>query len=101
MRCAPRARTVEGMLSTTRTALAALAAAAIAAPSAGAIPMDGPMRAPDHSKDASSVVTRTVKVESSGFDWADAGLGAAGTLALLTLGAGAVVVVRRGQRGQA
>jgi hypothetical protein len=40
-------------------------------------------------------VTRTVEVPASGFDWGDAGIGAAGVLSLLGLGAGAVVVGRR------
>jgi hypothetical protein len=43
----------------------------------------------------SDAVTRTVEVRSSGFDWEDAGLGAAGMLSLLGLGTGAVVFGRR------
>jgi AAA ATPase-like protein len=40
-------------------------------------------------------VTRVVEVRSSGFDWGDAALGAAGMLSLLGVAAGAVVVARR------
>jgi hypothetical protein len=36
-------------------------------------------------------------VRSSGFDWQDAGLGAAAMLSLLGLGTGGVVVARRGR----
>jgi hypothetical protein len=43
-------------------------------------------------------VTRTVEVPASGFDWCDAGLGAAGMLSLLGLGAGAVLIGRRSRR---
>jgi hypothetical protein len=43
-------------------------------------------------------LTRTVEVPSSGFDWTDAGLGAAGMASLLGLGAGALVVGRRRRR---
>jgi hypothetical protein len=42
--------------------------------------------------------TRIVEVHTSGgFDWADAGLGAAAMLSALGAGAGAVVVARRGR----
>jgi hypothetical protein len=44
----------------------------------------------------STEVTRTVTVDSSsGFDWGDAGIGAAGALSLLALGAGSALVARR------
>jgi len=78
------------MLTKTTTAIAILAAAAIAAPTAGARPADS--AAPEATPRA---VTRTVEVPPSGFDWADAGLGAAGTLSLLAIGAGGVAVTRR------
>lgn len=74
----------------TRTALAMLLAAAIAAPSAGAHPADSPMPARAHAAPGP-----TVEVRANGFDWGDAGLGAAGMLSILGLGAGAVVVARR------
>ncbi|HEY7622210.1 MAG TPA: hypothetical protein VH834_20740 [Solirubrobacteraceae bacterium] len=84
-------------MTATRTALAALAAAAIAAPSAAAQPIDQVLPSGNEQTPAPDVVTRTVKVDSSGFDWGDAGLGAVGMLSALALGAGAVVVARRGQ----
>jgi len=75
--------------------LAIAAGAAIAAPSAGAREADftpAPAVAASHAPRAT---TRIVEVRSGGFDWADAGLGAAGMLSLLGVGAGAVVVTRR------
>jgi hypothetical protein len=85
------------MLTKTTTAIAVLATAAVAAPTAGARPADsaGPV-APAATPHA---VTRTVEAPSSGFDWADAGLGAAGTLSLLGFGAGTVIVARRRHPG--
>ena len=85
----------------TRTAvtLAIAAGAAVAAPSAGARVADlqppataAPAQA---TAAAQQATTRVVEVRAGGFDWADAGLGAAGMLSLLGLGAGAVVVARR------
>jgi hypothetical protein len=84
------------MLTKTKTALAVLATAAIAAPSAGARPADSAR--PAAPATPPQAVTRTVEAPSSGFDWADAGLGAAGMLSLLTLGAGGMAVTRRGRR---
>jgi hypothetical protein len=76
--------------------LAIAAGAAIAAPpGAGARVAD---YTPPHAVNAShapQATTRVVEVRSGGFDWADAGLGAAGMLSVLGLGAGAVVVTRR------
>ncbi|MGZ6645228.1 MAG: hypothetical protein ACXVFT_25760 [Solirubrobacteraceae bacterium] len=89
--------------SKTRTAvtLAIAAGAAVAAPSAGARPADvGPpaTAAASHATlPAPHTATRIVEVRSSGFDWGDAGLGAAGMLSLLGVGAGALVVTRRGR----
>jgi hypothetical protein len=97
------------MLRVTKTAVLLLVGAAIAAPSAGALPIDYPLQAasgsghrPINADGQSSGtgaaeigVTRTVEVNSRGFDWGDAGLGAAGTLSLLGLGAGVVVIARR------
>ena len=40
---------------------------------------------------AQQATTRVVEVRAGGFDWADAGLGAAGALSVLGLGAGALV----------
>ena len=42
--------------------------------------------------------TPTAATRQSGFDWGDAGLGAAGMLSLLGLGTGVVVVGRRSRR---
>ena len=84
------------------TALAAvLAAAAIATP-ASAAPIESmlPSDPGGSSQPARTLeVPRTVTVTSpSGFDWGDAGIGAAGTLSLLALGAGSVLVLRRSVR---
>ena len=75
----------------TRTALAMLLAAAVAAPSAAAHPADSPLPA----RAASHPAPRTLVIHANGFDWGDAGLGAAGMLSLLSVGAGAVVIGRR------
>lgn len=75
----------------TRTALAMLLATAIAAPSAGAHPADSPLPA----RAASDTAGPVVEARANGFDWGDAGIGAAGMLSLLGLGAGAVAVARR------
>jgi hypothetical protein len=89
------------MLTTSRISLSALAVAAIAAPSAAAQPIEPSLPSGDDHGPMPQVVTRTVTVESGGFDWGDAGIGAAGMLSVLAVGAGAVVVVRRGQRSHA
>jgi hypothetical protein len=41
---------------------------------------------------------RTVEVPQSGFQWGDAGIGAAAVLSLLMLGVGVVLVATRGRR---
>jgi len=87
--------------SRTRTAIAlsVAAGAAVAAPSAGARPADlqpAPTHAAIHAAaPVPHTATRIVEVRSSGFDWGDAGLGAAAMLSVLGVGAGAVVVTRR------
>jgi uncharacterized iron-regulated membrane protein len=98
----------------TRTAVGLLAAAAVAAPSAAAMPTDsGPQAAIASAGSATdatggyefasvpppaSPAPRIVEVHtSSGFDWGDVGLGAAAMLSALGVGAGAVVVARRGR----
>jgi hypothetical protein len=75
---------------------AGAAVAAVAAPSAGAHVADLhlPPAAATHAPQAT---TRIVEVRSGGFDWGDAGLGAAGMLSLLGVGAGTVLVTRRGR----
>jgi hypothetical protein len=75
---------------TTTTAVAVLAAAAVAAPTAAARPADS-------VQPAAPAVHRTIEVSTSGFDWADAGLGAAAMLTLVGVGGGAVVLARRRQ----
>jgi hypothetical protein len=98
----------------TRTAVGLLAAAAVAAPSAVAMPTDsGPQAAiaagasandatggyefaPAPASAPQPPATRIVKVHTgNGFDWGDAGLGAAAMLSALGVGAGAVIVARR------
>jgi hypothetical protein len=78
----------------TAITLAIAVGAAVAAPSAGAHVADLhlPPAAASHAPHAT---TRVVEVRSGGFDWGDAGLGAAGMLSLLGVGAGAVLVVTR------
>jgi hypothetical protein len=81
-------------ITKTRTLAAALVAAAIAAPSAAAMPTDaghGAVQAPRPA-------TRTVEVRARGFDWGDAGIGAAAMLSVLGVGAGVAVAGRRGRR---
>ena len=99
-----------------------LCTAAIAAPSAQATFRDygaggtgggagaAPPREPtEHGRggpvaqqDTSPVVIdrRPIVLESGGFDWADAGIGAAGAAGLVLVGGGAVLLARHGRRGQ-
>ena len=84
----------------TRTAVAMLVAAAVAAPTAVGAPIDAVGPGQTHAAAATAAqaaVTRTAAPHQSGFDWGDAGLGAAGMLSLLGLGTGAVVIGRRGR----
>ena len=71
---------------------------------AGAAPPRGPA---EHGRgvaqqDTSPVVIdrRPIVLESVGFDWADAGIGAAGVAGLVLVGGGAVLLARRGRREQ-
>jgi hypothetical protein len=41
-----------------------------------------------------------VALPTSGFDWADAGIGAAGVLALVALGSGALMIASQRRRGR-
>jgi hypothetical protein len=86
----------ENCRARTAVTLAVAAGAAVAAPSAGAHVADlhVPPAAASHAPQAT---TRVVEIRAGGFDWADAGLGAAGMLSLLGVGAGAVLVTRRGR----
>jgi hypothetical protein len=102
--------------------LAALAVTAIAAPNAGARPIDYPQGTvsaqfadqplpaginaglgPSSGAAAASVPqVRAVEAPSSGFDWGDAEIGAAAMLGLLGLVTGAgVLVARRGRASRA
>jgi hypothetical protein len=78
----------------------ALVAVAVAAPSASALPAErfvGPGHA-QASRDAGSAPARVRVVEvpaSSGFDWADAGIGAGVALATIGLGGALVLGTRR------
>jgi hypothetical protein len=96
----------------TTALLTALTATAIAAPGASAQPIDsvvpaaapsalpaglnagyGPQgSAPSATQQAP---TATASPSSDGFDWGDAGIGAAALLSMLGLGAGAASVLRR------
>src|SRR5512133_474015 len=96
-RCRPEGGTMfEKGRTRTAVTLAIAAGAAVAAPSAGArvADLNPPPAAARHAPHAT---TRIVEVRSGGCDWADAGLGAAGMLSLLGVGAGAVLVTRRGR----
>jgi hypothetical protein len=87
------------------TALATvLATTAIAAP-ASALPIEymqpGDPGGPSHAARISEVPSAVTVDSPSGFDWGDAGIGAAGTLSLLALGAGSVIAARRRLRAPA
>jgi hypothetical protein len=85
-----------------RTAIALLVAVALAVPtSASAATADQLLpssAAGDSAGGATALPTQPAEPESSGFDWEDAGLGAAGMLSLFILGAGAVGIGRRARR---
>ena len=106
------------MSSTTKktTFAAVLAAAAIMAPSAGAMPIDEHMPVivevpagvngglgPSSAVEAQHAIALhgPQATSSTGFDWGDAGIGAAGMLTLIGVGAGAVAITRRGERRDA
>ena len=89
-----------------RRALAlATVVGAVAAPAASAYPVGstgsalrGP--APHYAVHAQSADDQPVPVAADGFDWGDAGIGAAGVFAVLAIGAGATVAVgHRPRRG--
>jgi hypothetical protein len=88
-----------------RTAIAVLVAAALAVPTnASAATADQLLPSSTGAAERADAggppvpQTRTVEVGSSGFDWEDAGLGAAGMLSLLILAAGGVAIGRRAHR---
>jgi hypothetical protein len=80
-----------------KTTAALLVAAAIFAPTASAVPIlgDPPTRHTSTSQSDNSDLApvQTAGTSSDGFDWGDAGIGAAATL--LCLGAGSLLVSRR------
>jgi hypothetical protein len=91
-----------------RPLLLVLALAALAAPSASARPIEevGPDIKPVSSVNALPTTSevRVVSVDSkSGFDWGDAGIGAAAVLALTMIGVGAALTLnhRRAPHGPA
>ena len=96
-----------------KTTAALLVAAAICAPAASARPIDRVLppgtthdaggAVADSRIDTSSVPSvQTVETSSEGFDWGDAGIGAAGMITLLSLGTGGLLVSRRNrERGRA
>jgi hypothetical protein len=72
--------------------------AAIAAGAGATDATGGYEFAPASTVPPQPATTRIVEVHTgSGFDWGDAGLGAAAMLSALGVGAGAVVVARRGR----
>lgn len=81
------------MSAPVRTLAAALTIAALAAPAAPAMPIDGPV-----DRTPASPQEPTVP-QGEAFDWGDAGIGAAGALAIVTLAGGAVAIA--GGRGKA
>jgi hypothetical protein len=73
--------------------------AAIAAPAAQAtFPDYGPVPQPDRRPIV--IDRRPIVIESGGFDWADAGIGAATAAGVVLFSGGAVLLVRRGQRAR-
>lgn len=86
-----------------KAAAAVLVTAAVFAPAAGARPIDRALP-PGTTHDAGGAVridtssvppVQTVETSSKGFDWGDAGIGAAGMLTLMSLGTGGLLVSRR------
>ena len=95
-----------------KTTAALLVAAAISAPAASARPLDRVLP-PGTTHNAGSGVAgspidntsvppvQTVETSSDGFDWGDAGIGAAGMIMLVSLGTGGLHVSRRNrERGR-
>jgi hypothetical protein len=73
---------------------------AVAAPTAWAAPVDPPGVDSGYTRPYSPTSERTQPgpVASDGFDWGDAGIGAAGVAALVAIGAGATLAVGRRPR---
>jgi hypothetical protein len=95
------------MFQVTKRMLAALlVVAAITAPAASARPIDRVLPpgtthetvsggAQSHVGNSSGPAVQTVETSSDGFNWGDAGIGAAAVFTLLSLGTGALLVGRR------
>ena len=83
----------------TKATATLLALGALAAPSAGAAPVDQLL--PNASTGGGSSDPVVMTTSSTGFDWADAGIGAAAMLSLLGAGTGVVLVTRRSRGEQA
>src|SRR5262245_40665057 len=71
---------------------------AIAVPAASASPVDparpGPAKSVDQSAPTTRPIVVTAPVEASeGFDWGDAGIGAAGLVGLASIGVGAALAL--------
>ena len=72
---------------------------AVAAPAASAYPVDKPLPGTHGDEPNNAILhrdgdTRPVPASGDGFDWGDAGIGAAATLALAAIAGGAAVVTR-------
>lgn len=75
-----------------RTLALAAAMSALAAPAATALPAEQLTPGAADARDDMAVPVRVVEVQTDrGFDWGDAGIGAAGMLALAVIGAGTAV----------
>ncbi len=91
------------MLAVTKTRIAAsvLVASLATAPAAAARPADAitpPLTHGGSAPPASVAAPTVVSRDGNTFDWGDAGLGAAGTLSLIALGAGIAGLGRRQRR---
>jgi hypothetical protein len=79
-----------------RTAAATLAAFALAAPAAVAMPIDGPpTRPPTTEPDRSAPPPVTTRASDESFDWGAAGIGAAATGGLVLVAAGGFAAAHR------
>jgi hypothetical protein len=80
---------------TLRSLALAATLSALAAPAASALPAEVVNTGPNTQEEPSTPV-RVVAVETdAGFDWGDAGIGAGSGLALVLVGVGSTLAVRR------
>jgi hypothetical protein len=79
-----------------RTALVLCWAATVSPAAQAAFPDYGSIPNPDTSPIV--IDRRPIVVESGGFDWADAGIGAATAAGAVLIAGGAALLARRGQR---